>query len=272
MKKILLITFVIFSQLAFGQGNSPQYNSTTKTTTQSTGVVPKAKVWSATDSANTKSPIYKFETGRVKFKSLATTTDTALYPNVLVVSGDSLAKMSRSYFGGGGGSSTIDTTKVGRIEQGRGTAPIFMYFNGVAWVRNDTSYIPRSGASNITGGLKSNQGYFELGLNTNNNQLQFSDEVYTQIFSGASGTGITGRVKAISTSLGTIELSVTNASNASYSRQLQINGSSTATPDLSFKFDKGIAYYNGDYSAEMEASQNTIPSLKKVKQLISPPS
>ena len=43
-----------------------------------------------------------------------------------------------------GGSSAIDTTKVGRIEQGRGTAPIFMYFNGVAWVRNDTSYVPKN--------------------------------------------------------------------------------------------------------------------------------
>jgi hypothetical protein len=51
--------------------------------------------------------------------------------------------MSRSFFGGSG-SSAIDTTKVGRIEQGRGTAPIFMYFNGVSWVRNDTSYAPKS--------------------------------------------------------------------------------------------------------------------------------
>jgi len=45
----------------------------------------------------------------------------------------------------------IDTTKVGRIEQGRGTAPIFMYFNGVAWVRNDTSYVPASGSNKMNG-------------------------------------------------------------------------------------------------------------------------
>ena len=263
MKKLLLLLTII-SHFAFGQNNSPQYNLTTKKTTQYTGVVPKAPVWSATDSVNTKSPIFKFETGRVKFKNLATTTDTTNYNKVLVLSGDSLRQMSRSYFGG----STIDTTKVGRIEQGRGTAPIFMYFNGTSWVRNDTSYIPRSGASNITGGLKSNQGYFELGLNTNNNQLQFSDEVYTQIFSGNAGTGVVGKAKAISSSLGAVEVGVDNLSNSGYSRLLTIGGSNTTTPDLSFKLDKGIAYYNGDYSAQMETSQNLIPSLKKVKQLI----
>ena len=129
MKRIVLLLTII-SHFSFGQNNSAQYKSADKKTTQYTGVVPKAPVWSATDSMNTKSPIYKFETGRVKFKNLATTTDTATYNKVLVLSGDSLRQMSRSYFGGGG-SATIDTTKVGRIEQGRGTAPIFMYFNGV---------------------------------------------------------------------------------------------------------------------------------------------
>lgn len=268
MKKILLLSLVIFSQLAFGQGNSPQYNSTTKTTTQSTGVVPKAKVWSATDSANTKSPIYKFETGRVKFKNLATSTDTAIYNKVLVLSGDSLRQMSRSYFGGGG-SSTIDTTKVGRIEQGRGTAPIFMYFNGTAWVRNDTSYIPRSGADNITGNLKSNQSYFEVGLASGNNNIQFSDGSYTNVNATSLDGTINSSVNAISSSLGSFELGITNGTNSGYSRRIYISGSNTTTPDLAFKFDKGISWYNGDYSAQMETSQNLIPSLKKVKQLIS---
>lgn len=267
MKKILLISFVIFSQIAFGQNNSAQYKSADKKTTQYTGVVPKAPVWSATDSVNTKSPVYKFETGRVKFKNLATTTDTATYNKVLVLSGDSLRQMSRSYFGGGGGSATIDTTKVGRIEQGRGTNPIFMYFNGIAWVRNDTSYIPRSGASNITGNLKSNQSYFEVGLASGNNNVQFSDGVYTK-FNSSNGSNITGVLQSYSTGLGYSQIGVDN-STSGYSRVFTVNGSSTTTPDLSFKFDKGIAWYNGDYSSQMETSQNLIPSLKKVKQLIS---
>jgi len=161
MKRLLLLLTII-SHFAFGQNNSPQYNSTTKKTIQSTGVVPKAPVWSATDTASGKSPVFKFETGRVKFKNLSTTTDTTAYSNVLVMSGDSLAKMSRSFFGGGGSSGTIDTIKVGSIAQGRGSVPIFMYFNGTAWVRNDTSYAPKSalqayiplaGSSNISGNL-----------------------------------------------------------------------------------------------------------------------
>ena len=266
MKKILLITFVIFSQLAFGQGNSPQYNSTTKTTTQSTGVVPKAKVWSATDSMNTKSPIYKFETGRVKFKNLATSTDTATYNKVLVLSGDSLAQMSRSYFGGGG-SATIDTTKVGRIEQGRGAAPIFMYFNGVAWVRNDTSYIPRIGADNITGDLLSNQSFFKVGLASANNAIYFSEGSYTTISSMSSTTNISATVQAYSTSNGSILFGVSNPISG-YSRQITVEGASSATPNQSFKFDKGLAYYNGNFRSEM-TDDNTIPDIGKVKQLIS---
>ena len=165
------------------------------------------------------------------------------------------------------GSAVIDTTKVGRIEQGRGTAPIFMYFNGTSWVRNDTSYIPRIGASNITGNLKSNQSYFELGLSSGNNNVQFSEGVYTKLTS-SNGLNINGVLQSYSTGLGYSEIGVNN-STSGYSRVLAVNGSSTTTPDLSFKFDKGIAWYNGDYSAQMETNQNLIPSLKKVKQLIS---
>jgi len=186
MKKLLLL-FTIISHFAVGQNNAPQYNSITNKTTQFTGVVPKAPVWSATDTISGKSPVFKFETGRVKFKNLSTTTDTAAYPNVLVIGGDSLAKMSRSFFGGGG-SATIDTTKVGRIEQGRGTTPIFMYFNGTAWVRNDTSYIPRTGADNITGNLlyqKYTDSHFYVGreLGAVDNLTNHSDYYF-------NGTGV----------------------------------------------------------------------------------
>lgn len=167
-----------------------------------------------------------------------------------------------------GGSATIDTTKVGRIEQGRGTAPIFMYFNGTSWVRNDTSYIPRSGASNITGNLKSNQSYFQVGLNSNNNSILFSDGSYTSLVSNNSSSNISSSVQALSSSNGDIVLGISNPTSG-YSRKLTIKGAATSTPNLTFEFDKGIGYYNGDYSSEMETSQNLIPSLKKVKQLIS---
>ena len=229
MKKILLITFVIFSQLAFGQGNSPQYNSTTKTTTQSTGVVPKAKVWSATDSMNTKSPIYKFETGRVKFKNLATSTDTATYNRVLVLSGDSLRQMSRSYFGGGGGSAAIDTTKVGRIEQGRGTAPIFMYFNGVAWVRNDTSYVAQTGNTKLTGNLKRLGSAFRVGLRSDYSYIDFGD-YNTQIatLGGVSaaniqiGSGVTSSV-SLNVGSGSVSFTVNSDSPARLNGQYYTN-------------------------------------------------
>ena len=267
MKKLLLLLTLI-SRFAFGQNNSPQYNSTTKKTTQSTGVVQKAPVWSATDTSTGKSSIFKFETGRIKFKNLATSTDTATYNKVLVLSGDSLRQMSRSYFGGGGGSATIDTTKVGRIEQGRGTAPIFMYFNGVAWVRNDTSYVSQTGTNKFSGDFLSNQSFFTFGLNSTGNHIIYSDQNYGRMISENSSSGIQSSVGAFSSSDGSIQLVVTNPTPA-YSRQFVINGSNSATPNLAYMFDKGIAYYNGDYSAEMEASQNLIPSLKKVKQLIS---
>ena len=164
--------------------------------------------------------------------------------------------------------SSIDTTKVGRIEQGRGTAPIFMYFNGTAWIRNDTSYVAQTGTNKFSGDFLSNQSFFTFGLNSTNNHIIYSDQNYGRMISENSSSGIQSSVGAFSSSAGSIQLAVTNPTPA-YSRQFVINGSSSATPNLAYMFDKGIAYYNGDYSAEMEASQNTIPSLKKVKQLIS---
>ncbi len=166
------------------------------------------------------------------------------------------------------GSAVIDTTKVGRIEQGRGTAPIFMYFNGVAWVRNDTSYVSQTGTNKFSGDFLSNQSFFTFGLNSTNNHIIYSDQNYGRMISENSSSGIQSSVGAFSSSDGSIQLAVTNPTPA-YSRQFVINGSNSATPNLAYMFDKGIAYYNGDYSAEMEASQNLIPSLKKVKQLIS---
>ena len=57
----------------------------------------------------------------------------------------------------------IDTTKVGRIEQGRGTTPFLLYFNGTAWVKNDTAYatkaslgnyVPKTGTNGMTGNFR----------------------------------------------------------------------------------------------------------------------
>jgi lysophospholipase L1-like esterase len=54
----------------------------------------------------------------------------------------------------------IDTTKVGRIAQGRGSTPFILYFNGTAWVKNDTAYatkaslgnyVPKTGTNGMTG-------------------------------------------------------------------------------------------------------------------------
>lgn len=102
MKKLLLLLTLI-SRFSFGQGSiSTEYNSTTKKSYLKTGVFPKANVVEYSDTSSGKSPYWKFLMGRIKFKNLATTTDTSLYNKVLVISGDSAALMSRSFFGGGG--------------------------------------------------------------------------------------------------------------------------------------------------------------------------
>lgn len=151
MKSIILLLTIV-SHFTFGQNNSPQYNSTTKTTTQSTGVTPKAKGWSLTDTIAPKSPIFKFETGRVKFKNLLVADDTSDFEKVLVMKGDSLFQASKSLIGGGG-SATIDTTKQYYIAQGRGSSPFLLYFNGTSWVKNDTSYIPITGTPKLNGDI-----------------------------------------------------------------------------------------------------------------------
>lgn len=54
---------------------------------------------------------------------------------------------------GGGSSAAIDTTKQYYIAQGRGSTPFLLYFNGTAWVKNDTTYIAQSGNEKIGGNL-----------------------------------------------------------------------------------------------------------------------
>ena len=74
-------------------------------------------------------------------------------------------------------------------------------------------------------------------------------------------------VQAISSSLGSVFLGVSNP-NSSYSRSMFIDGSNSSIPNQSFNFDKGLAWYTGDYRTQM-TSDNTIPDIGKVKQLIS---
>ena len=266
MKKLLLLLTII-SHFVFGQNISTKYDATTKKSYLQTGVAPKANIVEYTDTVSGKSPIWQFDTPRIKYKNATISTDTSKFKYLQARSGDSTSWVLYKNFGGGG-TSTIDTLKVGRIEQGRGTTAGSMYFNGVAWVKNDTSYVPQTGTNKFSGDFLSNQSFFTFGLNSTNNNIIYSDQNYGRMVSENSSSGIQSSVGAFSSSDGSIQLVVTNPTPA-YSRQFVINGSNSATPNLAYMFDKGIAYYNGDYSAEMEASQNTIPSLKKVKQLIS---
>ena len=120
MKKLLLLLTII-SHFAFGQNNAPQYSSTTKKTTQYTGVVTKAPVWSATDTVTGKSSIFQFETNRIKYKNQRIETDTSKFDKVNVGKGDSAFWVSKKLISGSG---AIDTLKVGRIAQGRGSTEI----------------------------------------------------------------------------------------------------------------------------------------------------
>jgi len=160
----------------------------------------------------------------------------------------------------------IDTTKVGRIEQGRGTAPIFMYFNGVAWVRNDTSYVPQSGTNKFSGNLLSNQSFLQVGLGSSNNTLTFTDEVFTGIKS-ASATSET-QISAYSTTNGYADISVYNPLGGLYDRRMVITGTGNNTPDQSFRIQNGLLYYFGNYTSQM-TDDRTVPDIGKVKQLIS---
>jgi len=137
MKKLLLLLTII-SHFAFGQGNAPLHPTGSNETIQYTFVVPKAKVWGATDTSTGKSPIFRIYTPRIKIPNVNTTTDTSKFDFILVGKGDSLLRVSKKLVGTGG--SLIDTLKEYRIAQGRGSTPFILYFNGVAWVKNDTSY------------------------------------------------------------------------------------------------------------------------------------
>ena len=145
MKKLVLLLTII-SHFVFGQNISTKYDATTKKSYLQTGVAPKANIVEYTDTVSGKSPIWQFDTPRIKYKNQRIETDTSKFDKVNVGKGDSAFWVSKKLISGSG---AIDTLKVGRIEQGRGTTAGSMYFNGVAWVKNDTSYIPRSGADNI---------------------------------------------------------------------------------------------------------------------------
>ena len=90
MKKLLLLLTLI-SRFAFGQGSiSTEYNSTTKKSYLKTGVFPKANVITYTDTSVNKSPVWWFNTGRIKFKNSIVAIDTADFDGILVSKGDSL--------------------------------------------------------------------------------------------------------------------------------------------------------------------------------------
>lgn len=216
MKRIILLLTII-SHFAFGQSISTKYNSTTKKSYLQTGVVPKADVIEYSDTATGKSPYWKFLTGRIKFKNPIIATDTAGFDGVLVTKGDSLKLVSKSLIGGGS-SAAIDTTKQYYIAQGRGSSPFLLYFNGTSWVKNDTSYIPRTGSDNITGNLKRLGSDFKIGLTSNNSFINFGDystQITTQ--GGAStasvqiGSGASSNVSLISGS-GSTSFSVSSTS------------------------------------------------------------
>lgn len=141
----------------------------------------------------------------------------------------------------------------------------WLIIGGAAGTSGD--FIPKAGADDISGNLKSNQGYFEVGLSSANNNIQFSDGGYTSVNSTSLDGIVSSAVKAISTSNGAFELGITNGTNANYSRRIFINGSNSLTPDLAFRFDKGLAYYTGDYRAQM-VNDNIIPDIGKVNSLL----
>jgi lysophospholipase L1-like esterase len=158
----------------------------------------------------------------------------------------------------------IDTTKVGRIEQGRGTAPIFMYFNGTAWVRNDTAYIPRRGANNLSGNLINNTGSFLVGAGTSTTSYATNSSLTNLV----QNTGATLGAMLTLTPSPAVGLGVLNYSDSDRNRFFNIIQGSSSTPNQSFEFSKGLGYYTSDYRAQMTAD-NTIPDIGKVKQLIS---
>jgi len=166
----------------------------------------------------------------------------------------------------GGGGSVTDTTKEYRIAQGRGSTPFLLYFNGTAWVKNDTSYVPQSGTNKFSGNLLSNQSFLQVGLGSSNNTLTFADEVFTGIKS-ASATSET-QISAYSTTNGYADISVYNPLGGLYDRRMVITGTGNNTPDQSFRIQNGLLYYFGNYTSQM-TDDRTVPDIGKVKQLIS---
>jgi len=248
MKKLVLLLTII-SHFVFGQNISTKYDATTKKSYLQTGVAPKANIVEYTDTVSGKSPIWQFDTPRIKYKNATISTDTSKFKYLQARSGDSTSWVLYKNFGGGG-SSTIDTLKVGRIAQGRGTTAGSMWFNGVAWVKNDTSYIPRKGADNISGNLFSINDFFQLGLTNNNNRIRFDDEYSTDLYSKNSSTDKEARLTLGSYGDGEIGLGI-NHPTTGLQRRLVISGATSSTPNNTFLFDKGLAYYGGDYRAQM---------------------
>ncbi len=106
MRKLLLLLTII-SHFAFGQGSiSTNYDKVSKKSYLQTGVVPKANVIEYTDTASGKSPVWRFDTPRIKFKNPLVADDTSDFDKILVIKGDSLFQASKSLIGGSGGSVT----------------------------------------------------------------------------------------------------------------------------------------------------------------------
>lgn len=163
-----------------------------------------------------------------------------------------------------GGSSAIDTLKVFRVEQGRGTAKAFGYFNGVAWVMNDTSYIPRIGADNISGNLLSSQNTVHiLGFSNYDNNIIFTRNSSTSLHSkNLTFPSGQSNINMHSADTGSVTLQVISSP---FSRSFSVNGGDIKKV---FRFNGGLASYTDNYRAQM-TSDDIIPDIGKVKQLIS---
>ena len=174
MKKSLLLLLLPFYVLAQTQSNTSVYTVATKTTNINSVTPNKSPLFSLKDSTTGKSPITTIQTKRLKLPKIATSTDTALYTKVLAVSGDSVAFIPKSYFGGGG---------------------------------SGGSCIPLAGADNITGNLlfysDGTTRYLGIGDGTSsdNANISFQDngtsKTATQYTS--SSNGFESKVQSVST-------------------------------------------------------------------------
>ncbi|MCC5278493.1 hypothetical protein LMP50_14010, partial [Staphylococcus aureus] len=82
----------------------------------------------------------------------------------------------------------------------------------------------------------------QLGLTNNNNRIRFDDEYSTDLYSKNSSTDKEARLTLGSYGDGEIGLGI-NHPTTGLQRRLVISGATSSTPNNTFLFDKGLAYY-----------------------------